>query len=161
MKRNHWNSHFKVKAQKPLKKSVLRKLGKSPASVIKREIQRLLREICLKRDKGCILRSVRCGAVLGDRGVVWQADHLLSRSNAATYGDPRLVTLVCKSCHAWKSLGSNLRKSEYDRLVRSILLPERVKLWDLAEIEAGRYKGVKVDWLLTELALKKELELLS
>lgn len=141
----------------PLKRSVLRHLGKSTTAVTKRQIQATLREICLKRDKGCILRSIRCGAIVGDAGVVWQCDHLLSRSNSATYGDSRLVVLVCRNCHAWKSLGSNLRKAEYDRLVRSILSPEQVKLWDLAEIEAGRHKGVKMDWQLILLALQREL----
>lgn len=157
-----WNSTLSAgKGFKPhskgLKLSVLNKLGKSPAAEAKRHIQALLREICLKRDLGCILRGVRCGRLVGDAGVVWQADHLVSRSNSATYGDSRLVVLICRDCHGWKSLGSNLRKAEYDRLVRQLLAPERVALWDMAELEAGRHKGVKMDWVLVELALQSEL----
>lgn len=71
------------------------------------------------------------------------------------------MVLICKSCHAWKSLGSNLRKAEYDRLVRSILPQDRVKLWDLAEIEAGRHKGVKMDWTIIEMGLERELAALQ
>ncbi len=164
-----WNSTFRDKPRKPLKRtpfkqkpytlkrSTLNKLGKSPTSVIKREIQALLREICIKRDKVCILASKRCNSRVGDAGVVFQADHLLSRSNSATYGDSRLVVLICRPCHGWKSLGSNLRKAEYDALVRTILPPQRVALWDMAELEAGRHKGVKMDWVLVKLALEQEL----
>lgn len=147
-----------VKKPYILKRSTLSKLGKSPVAATKRRIQALLRDIVMKRDYGCILRHVRCNRRIGDPGVIWQADHLLSRSNSATYGDSRLVVLVCRECHAWKSLGSNLRKAEYDRLVRSILPPERVTLWDMAEIEAGRHKAVKMDWTLVELSLQQELK---
>lgn len=144
-----------------MRRSVLRRLGKSDTAETKRQIQSLLRDICLIRDRACILHKHRCGAIVGDAGVVWQADHLLSRSNSATYGDSRLVVLICKSCHGWKSLGSNLRKAEYDALVRTILPPERVALWDMAELEAGRHKGVKMDWTLVLLALRRELEVLE
>lgn len=159
---------WKRKAKTPLKqglgasrKSVLRKLGKSPVSVQKRKIQALLRQIVMIRDKGCVLAQIRCNRRIEDAGVVWQADHLLSRSNAATFGDSRLVVLVCQPCHAWKSLGSNLRKAEYDRLVRTLLPKERVSLWDMAEIDAGRHKGVKMDWTLVEISLQKELDMLT
>ena len=112
----------------------------------------------MKRDKGCILAEKRCGRQKGDPGVVWQADHLITRSNSATYGDFRLVVLVCKNCHGWKSVGNNLRKREYDELVRSVLPPDRVALWDRAELEAGKHKAVKIDWNLVELSLKAELK---
>lgn len=161
-----WNSTlsagkgFKKKSY-TLKRSTLRKISKDPVAETKRRIQALLRDICMARDSGCILAQVRCNRRIGDAGVVWQADHLISRSNSATYGDPRLVVLICRDCHGWKSLGSNLRKAEYDRLVRSILPLERVKLWDMAELEAGRHKGVKVDWTMTEIVLQAELDKLK
>lgn len=148
-------SGFKQKAYKPLKRSILRQLGKSPASLAKQRIQVLLREICMKRDKGCILASVRCRTYMGDIGVVWQADHLISRGNSATYGDSRLVVLICKGCHGWKSVGSNLRKKEYDTLVRRILPPAQVALWDMAE--ADSHRAHKMDWQLVEICLQKEL----
>lgn len=162
-----WNSTlsagkgFKSRTS-PLKRSgTLRKIRPesvmTPNEAAKSRIQPLLRSIVMIRDKGCILRDKRCGAFMGDAGTIWQADHLISRGNASTFGDSRLVVLVCRGCHGWKSTGNNLRKAEYDRLVRSILPPERVKLWDLAEIEAGRHKGVKMDWTLVLLALQREL----
>jgi len=46
----------------------------------------------------------------GIEGVVLLADHLITRANSATFADSRLVVCVCKSCHAFKSLGSNRHK---------------------------------------------------
>ncbi len=140
-----------------MKRSKLRVAGVSDTAKTKKRIQVLLREIVMKRDKGCILRDFRCHTTTQTPGVVWQADHLLSRSNSATYGDSRLVVLICRPCHGWKSLGSNLRKAEYDALVRSILPPERVSLWNMAELQAGRLQGVKMDWKLVEISLQQEL----
>lgn len=152
---NYFNSTFKRKPTKSLKKSVLSKLGKSPTAATKREIQAVLRDIVIIRDKGCILRSKRlCGGEIGF--CVLQADHLITRGNSATYGDSRLVVCVCKGCHAWKSCGNNLNKAEYDALVRTILSPERVALWDMAE--ADRHRPYKADWTLVLLALQRELE---
>ncbi len=107
------------------------------------------------RDKGCILRNVRCGAVMGDTGVVWQADHLISRSNSATFGDTRLIVLICQSCHGWKSIGGNARKAEYDTMVKRILPKERVALWEIAEADKRPHKE---DWTLTEISLQRELQ---
>lgn len=161
-----WNSTFPDKPRRPLKKSpfkptnrALRKVSKSPVAITKGRIQALLRQIVMIRDKGCILRNVRCGAELGTRGVVFQADHLMSRSFSATFGDSRLVVCVCRPCHAWKSLGNNLRKAEYDTLVKTLLPKERVALWDLAE--ATKHKPQKMDWTLVELSLISELNTLT
>src|SRR5258708_5176717 len=76
----------------------LRVKGVSTASQLKEEIQALLRAIAIKRDRGCILRMERdCGGEIGQ--AVLQADHLISRSNSATFADERLVVCLCKSCH--------------------------------------------------------------
>ena len=157
---------FKPQPRKPLKarkgfaikKSVLRKISKDPTAQSKVRIQALVREIVIKRDKGCILRLKRfCG---GDVGyAVLQADHLITRANSATYGDTRLIVCVCTRCHGWKSLGSNRNKKEYDTLVRSLLPPERVALWDMAE--ADSHRTFKADWSLVEVALLRELATLQ
>ncbi len=100
-------------------------------------IQALVREIVIKRDGGCILRNKRrCG---GDVGfAVLQADHLITRANSATFADTRLIVCVCRSCHAWKSLGSNNRKAEYDTLVKTILPADRVALWERCERDSWK-----------------------
>lgn len=139
------------------RRTPMRRKGTSETAKCKARIQALLRQIVMKRDGGCILRDKRrCGAILGQPGHVFQADHLITRANSATYADPRLVVCVCKSCHGWKSLGSNLRKKQYDELVRTILPPDRVALWDKAEQDSWRPS--KVDWALEEIALQAELK---
>jgi hypothetical protein len=126
-------------------------------------IQALLREIVIIRDGGCILRSVYgipgCGGYAKDGHLIWQADHLITRGSNATYADSRLVVCVCKAHHAWKSLGSNVNKAQYEAAVRKVLSPDRVSLWDRCEIDRHRTQARKYasDWTLAELALQKEL----
>jgi hypothetical protein len=139
-----------------MKRSYLKRKSKSETALLKDEIQATVRKIVIKRDGGCILRDIRhCNGLPDTPGVVLQADHLISRSHAGTFADPRLIVCVCRSCHGWKSLGSNLRKAEYDRLVRTILPPDRVALWDRAE--QNSWKPSKVDWKLELIALKQQL----
>lgn len=156
---NYYNSTFKRKPTKPLKRSKLRFKGISDTSKIKDEIQGLVRDIVIIRDGGCFLRNTYgvppCNGYAKDGHLILQADHLLSRSNSATYGDTRLIVCVCKGHHGWKSVGNNLRKETYDKLVRQILPPERVALWDL--MEATKHTPVKMDWVLVRLSLQQEL----
>jgi hypothetical protein len=86
-----------------------------------------------------------------------QFDHLVTRANAATYADPRLGVIVCKGIHGWKSVGSNLRKKQYDDIVRTLISPERVALWDRCEAESWRPRRDKAyNWPVTLAALKQE-----
>lgn len=148
---NRFNSTFKVKPTKPLKRSPLRKVGTSDTAKTKVRIQALVREIVILRDKGCILRFKRpCGGEVGK--AVLQADHLVTRANSATYGDTRLIVCLCRPCHGGFK---QWHKPEYDALVRTILSKERVALWDLAQADIHRPQ--KMDWLLVEIALKSEL----
>lgn len=139
-----------------MKRTRIRVAGHSETSELKRDIQALLREIVIKRDGGCILRKHRyCGGEIGQ--AVLQADHLITRSNSATYADSRLVVCVCRPCHAWKSLGGNLRKAQYDELVKRILPKERVELWDKCEKDSWRPQRTGAyDWKLSKLALEQE-----
>lgn len=136
------------------RKMGLRVAGKSTTAEDKREIQRLLREIVMRRDRGCILRMERCGNELDTPNVVFQADHLIERSNSATYADPRLVVCICKGCHGWKHFKKS-NHDEYNRLIKEIIPLERVKLWERCERDS--WKPQKQDWKLHILALKKEL----
>ena len=141
-----------------MKRSYLKKVSTSPVSDAKKEIQRLLREIVIIRDKKC----QRCGVPYPTEGVVFQCDHLLSRSNSATYAVSKLCVLLCKPCHAWKSLGSNLRKKEYDELMRAKLSKEVVALWDRCEEERSRFStGGKYDWEIEIVALNQYLKKIS
>jgi hypothetical protein len=131
--------------------------GSSDAATIKDSIQSLLRDIVIIRDGGCILRNVRhCNGIEGQ--AVLQADHLITRANSATFADHRLVVCVCRSCHGWKSLGSNQRKAQYDELVKTLIEPERVALWETCERDSWRpHRTSTNDWKLQEVYLKAKL----
>ncbi len=140
-------------------KTRIRVAGHSDTAEIKERIQALLRAIVIARDGGCILRDVRrCNGLPDIPGVVLQADHLITRANSATFADTRLVVCVCRSCHAWKSCGSNQRKAEYDAVVRTLLPQDRVALWDRCEQDSWHpQRTFMSDWMLAEVALKHEL----
>ena len=136
-----------------MKRSYLKRQSNSETAQIKREIQRLLREIVIERDQGCILRDSRyCNGLPDIPGIVLQADHLITRSNSATYADSRLVVCVCKGCHGWK----HWHKEEYDILIKTILPVEIVELWDKCQKES--WKPSKMDWKLELMALEQEYE---
>ena len=85
---------------------------------------------------------------------VLQADHLITRANSATYDDTRLIVCLCRSCHGWK----HWHKDEYDALLRTVLSPARVKLWDRAMQDSWRpVHHVAMDWRISIAALKQEL----
>lgn len=89
------------------------------------------------------------------KGVVFQADHLVTRANTATYSDVRLIVCVCKGCHAWK----HWNKEQYDDQVRTILPKDRVELWDKAMKDSWRPKrNFTADWKLEEVGLKQMLK---
>ncbi len=136
----------------PLKRTRLRVVGTSPTAQLKREIQRLVREIVIARDGGCILRNIRhC-----DPDAVLQADHLITRSNSATYADTRLIVCLCKPCHGGYK---KWHKEKYDVLVKTVISKERVKLWDDSSALQHIPKRVGAyDWKLAIVALEQELE---
>lgn len=156
-------SGFKFKPRKPLKRTKLNVVGHSTTAELKKEIQSLVREIVIKRDGGCIFRKEKghvCSGYAPKAGhLVLQADHLMSRGNSGTFADTRLIVCVCQGIHGWKSVGSNLRKKEYDERVRKLISKERVELWD--EWEAKRFSSFKMgahDWKMEIVNLKSELE---
>jgi hypothetical protein len=69
-----------------MKRTPILAQGRSETSVIKREIQDAVREIVIKRDGGCILAHTgNCNGYAKDGHLILQADHLITRANAATY----------------------------------------------------------------------------
>jgi len=136
-----------------LKRTKLRVVGKESSSELKQEIQRLVREIVIKRDGGCILKNIRhCGGEVGQ--TVIQADHLVTRANSATYADTRLIVCLCKGCHGWK----HWNEDEYNDLVRSLLPQDRNELWAECEEDRKRHFSYKPDWKMAIIALNQELK---
>jgi hypothetical protein len=114
------------------------------------------------RDRGCVLDGYgefgiaipRCNGYANDGHLILQADHLITRGNSATYSDMRLIVCVCKGHHLWKKWN----EARYNEVVRTLLSPERVALWDRAY--AARYlpsRKYTSDWAKELAALKQEL----
>jgi hypothetical protein len=103
--------------------------GVSETADIKRAIQNTVRDIVILRDGGCIMResphAPACNGYRNDGELVLQADHLITRTNSATYADTRLIVCVCKGHHGWKKW----HVKEYDSLVSTLMSPERLTLW--------------------------------
>ncbi len=143
-----------------MKRTKLRLKSFSTSAQLKDDIQYLVRLIVTIRDGGCILRNKRhCGAtahvednkVISD--TVIQADHLVTRANSATFADPRLIVCLCRGCHGWK----HWNEKAYDALIRTVLTPETIKLWDRVEQEHQAHKTHKMDWVLEKLVLERQL----
>lgn len=154
MKRTPLKRKTPLSSKGTLKRTRIRVAGTSTTAQLKKEIQRLVREVVMVRDKGCILREARrCGGEIGK--AVIQADHLITRANSATYADTRLIVCVCRNCHFWKKY----HEKEYDLLVKQIISKERVDLWD--RCIADRLRPVRMgahDWKLEIINLKSELK---
>lgn len=141
-----------------MKRTKLNIAGHSTTAQLKNEIQYLLREIVIKRDKKCILFGTRCRHEVGMEGVVWQAEHLIERSNSATYADTRLVVLVCKNCHGWKHFKKS-NHDQYNEWVKGRLSKERVELWERCEKDSWRPVPTRSsDWQLAIVDLKNQLK---
>lgn len=146
-----------------MKRTKLRVKGVSTTAQLKDDIQDIVREIVIIRDGGCIFRKEKGHICIGYAPkaghLILQADHLLSRANSATFADTRLIVCVCKGIHGWKSVGSNLRKEEYDERVKKLLSKEVVTLWEKCEKDMHAHKTYKMDWAMEKLVLLKELEM--
>lgn len=139
-------------------KRTMRYRHPSETNYIKERIQEELREIVIFRDGGCILRHTPqagpCNGFKKDGTLVLQADHLETRANAASYADPRLVVCLCPGHHGGFK---KWNKEKYDAIVRTLISPERVALWDA--VHAARYQAKRnttYDWRMELIALVQE-----
>lgn len=141
-----------------------KKIKLDTAQTVKNRIQALLRQIGLIRDKGCVLAPFQgkngipyCNGYRSDGELIYQYDHLNSRAHNVSYAEPKLGVILCKGHHGWKSFTDN-NKKKYDALVRTIIGPERTKLWDKVEEDRRTYPMTKWDWEKVELGLEIELK---
>lgn len=154
-------SYFKSKPRKPLKRTKLlrrtklRVAGHSEASETKREIQSLLRELAIKRDGGCVLRNHPetglCGGTNKEGALILQAEHLISRSNSATFADMRNIICLCVRHHGYYK---PQHSRQYWEAVEKVLGEKRWKWLKLSEEDRSPHKR---DWKLELLSLKQEL----
>jgi hypothetical protein len=59
----------------------------------------------MERDGGCVLREFHYDDLAECKGYtkagILQGEHLIERSNSATFADPRLVACICKGHGKW------------------------------------------------------------
>ena len=149
----------------PLKrKTPLRKQSQSPSALFKVQIQATLRQIVILRDGGCFLRNYQnkitpqyreCGGYTNAGDLILQAEHLHTRSNAASFSDSRLVVCCCKRHHIFYK---PQHSAEYNELARDFIGKDNAKLWDRVKED---HRAHKVDLALELVALKQQLRELS
>ena len=149
-------SGFKQKLTIPMKRTRLRLVGHSETSDIKVEIQAMLRQIAILRDKGCILKKYpetgQCGGYTKKGELILQAEHLESRAKSISFADMRNIVCLCRHHHShWKPQHSKL----YWEIIEKHIGKER---WSwLKRIEQDK-RAYKMDWKLQLLALEQELK---
>lgn len=141
------------------KRTKLRLVGHETTKELKSEIQSLLRNIVILRDGGCILRHYtsmitpqykECGPYRKDGQIILQAEHLHTRSNAASFSDSRLVICLCQRHHIYYK---PQHADEYYKIVRKHIGTIRSILLDRVQKD---WMPHKVDLKLEILALKNE-----
>lgn len=142
------------------RRTKLRTVSGHETAQVKLEIQALLRQIVIIRDGGCILRHYKaeagsCGGYRKDGQLVLQAEHLHTRSNAASFADLRLVVCICKRHHIFFK---KQHPDVYYKLVKRHIGTERTVLLERVQQDRTPHK---VDFKLELMVLQQELKKLS
>lgn len=139
-------------------RSKLRVVGQTSAAAVKQEIQALLREHAIKRDGGCVLRHYpeagACGGYRKDGELILQAEHLVTRSNSASFADMRNIVCLCRHHHGhWKPEHS-LR---YWKLIERHIGPQRWAWIQSVLDDRSPHRFYLSDWKFIAAVLKREL----
>lgn len=142
-----------------MKRTPLRRIGRNPTAVLKEQIQATLRDIAIKRDKGCILRNRpeagKCGGYRTDGELILQYEHLNSRSHAISFSDSRLGVCLCQRHHIYF-------KPQHSQLYWELIEQEIGTVrWSLLERVRQDKTAYKKDLKLELVALKQQLQQMS
>ena len=142
-----------------MRRTPLKKQSKSTSAQAKRRIQALLRKNAILRDGGCVLRNYpeagECGGYRNDGELILQAEHLISRTKASTYGDMRNIVCLCQRHHFfWKKQNSRL----YWELIEDCIGKERWVWLKRAESDRKPYHFSLNDWINIEISLTQDLQ---
>lgn len=136
-----------VSVKNVMKRTKLRLQGRSNSAVLKRQIQALLRSCIILRDGGCLLRGhAHCTEVL-------QAEHLITRSNLATFADLRNLVCLCTYHHLYFKQQHSM---EYWNLIREKIGEVRWRWLQLAQADHSPHKvDLQMELIALQLELKK------
>ena len=142
-----------------LRRSTLNAKGKGATSLIKDEIQGLLRKIAILRDGGCVLRDCpdtgKCFGWKNNGELVLQAEHLISRSHSNTYGDMRNIVCLCSGHHGTFKPNNSMR---YWNAIERVIGPSRWTWVKRNEEDYARKQTYKMDWKMVKYSLEQELK---
>jgi len=149
---------FKSRGKPLQRRAKLRVHSDQDSAVVKERIQALLRACAIARDGGCVLRHYAeagaCGGYRNDGQLIYQAEHLVTRSNSVSYADMRNIVCLCRHHHGhFKPEHSRL----YWELIERHIGPERWAWVRRVETDHRPYRFYLSDWLKLEAALKAEL----
>lgn len=128
----------------------MRKRALTESAKLKDAIQKVVRQIVIRRDGGCLLKGFKgfaCNPVL-------QADHLISRGRNIGYADTRLIICLCKAHHTAKTFDTT---RDYETEIRFRIGGERAKLWDKVKADQKSHPMGAHDWAKELMALQAEL----
>ena len=138
-----------------MKRTPLRKKGKSDLSQTKDRIQKLLTQIVRVRDGGCILRNY---PETGECSGYTAADHIITRTRNVSYGDTRNVVCLCQRHHIyWKPVNPLL----YSSIIKRHLDYKTFNWLERVQLDNKTYRMGLWEWTKIEIGLKKELAKLS
>lgn len=98
----------KNRLHKPRRRKRIPKQGKLPLSKVKRELQAVLRQRAIERDRSCVIGKYqddlppswrKCGRLRKDGQIIVQAEHLVGRTKSISYADMDNILLVCQRHH--------------------------------------------------------------
>lgn len=139
-----------------MKRTPLKRKSKSDSAKLKDEIQATIRELVIRRDGGCIFRNRidvgPCGLYNTVGELVLQAEHLVTRSRAKYFADPRNVVCLCGYHHLFFKPQHSVR---YWKAVENEIGEDR---WKWLQLALEDHTAHKVDLKLELLALKQELK---
>ena len=146
-----------------MKRTLIRKQGKSEVAQAKRRIQALLRAVVMKRDGGCILRRYKqagqCGGYGSKSGkLILQAEHLNTRERNFSYGDSRNVVCLCLRHHTFFK---RQHGALYWDLVRKHIGEKRWKWLQRVLLDRRTYRMGIYEWNKVEIGLQQELNNLT
>lgn len=139
-----------------MKRTPLKRKGKSDLAKTKDRIQALLRLRAIERDGGCVMRhyprSGSCGGTKGDGSLILQAEHLNNRQHSVSYGDMDNIVCICMAHHLF------FKKREpalYFMLIRQHIGPQRWKKVEHWLNDSSPHRMTLYDWQQIEKKLTK------
>lgn len=144
-----------------MKRTKIRKKGKSEISQCKTRIQALLRDLAIIRDGGCVMKHYqetgKCGGRKKNGELILQFDHLHSRTNSTAW-NLDLGICVCLRHHFYYK---RQYPFEYERYAIDNIGKKREELLYRTRADNKPYSMKLHNWLFIEMGLTQDIKRLT